>query len=239
MTTLIRSTSHGNQVSIIYLSKLDIFRKVSHTKIGKKYISREEQGIQWYSNIISKPSKLFIREYFETETYSRLDLNRINGKRMNYNSSLTKNEAALNLCIEHYNNLWPDNKIVPCHGDLTLDNVFFVGSEIIFFDWEHFFAHGEQWGFDIAYLLLSAAYLPYHMKNRLPLNDRLVFKKLWDKLCQNGLSEDIVKNPLDYFRDRFLSVKHWSEIVSHSPNKLFPIWPNKNFNNYIHDIINN
>tara|TARA_Y100000590_G_C15644760_1_gene986404 strand:+ start:172 stop:837 length:666 start_codon:yes stop_codon:yes gene_type:complete len=220
------------------LNKPDIFRKVSHTEIGKKYIYRENQGIQWYSNLISKPSNLFIKDYYENGNYSRLDLNRIKGKRMDYNSSLTKNEMGLNLCIEHYNDLWPDNKIVPCHGDLTLDNVFFSGSKITFFDWEHFFADGEKWGFDIAYLLLSAAYLPYHMKNRLPVNDQLVFKKLWYKICENGLSDDIAKTPFDYFRNRFCSVKHWSEIVSHSPNKLFPIWSNKSFNNYIHDIIN-
>jgi len=238
VTTLLRSSSHGNEVSIIYLKKPDIFRKVSHTNIGKKYIDREDRGLKWYSNLVSIPSKHFIREYWETDNYSRIDLYRIKGKQINYNSSLLNNENALNLCLDHYNNLWPQDDVVPCHGDLTLDNVIFSDSGIKIIDWEHFFIEGEQWGFDIAYLLLSAAFLPYYNQSRLPKKDCLVFKKLWNKLCRNGLCGDLARIPFDYFRNRFLTVNHWSEIVAHSPNKLFPIWSDLQFNEYLHDIIN-
>ena len=238
MTTLIRSSSHGNEVSIIYLSKHNIYRKISNTKVGNKYINNENEGINWYSNRKSISPHKYIKSYWKGEGNSRIDLYRINGKRKNYNASLTENESALNKCLDHYIDQWPQKNIVPCHGDLTLDNVIFSNSGIIFFDWEHFFIDGEEWGFDIAYLLLSAAFLPYYNQCRLPQKDCLVFKKLWDKLCGKGLHGDLAEIPFDYFRKRFLTVNHWSQIVNHSPRKLFPIWSDIKFNEYLHDIIN-
>ena len=170
---LIRPNSHGNEVSIIYIKKQDFFRKVSYSEIGRKYINQEKNGIEWYSNIVFKNTNSFIRNYWEKGNYSRIDLKRINGKKIDYNSSLLKNKNALYQCLEHYNKVWPDENVVPCHGDLTLDNVLISNSQVTFFDWEHFSVNGELWGFDIAYLILSAAFLPYFSKGEIPPKDKL------------------------------------------------------------------
>ena len=120
---------------------------------------------------------------------------------------------------------------------MTLDNVFISNSKVTFFDWEHFSVNGELWGFDIAYLILSAAFLPYYSKGEIPSKDKLVLKELWKKLCSFGLSNELTKAPLYFFRNRFTSGEHWSTLVSHSPKKLFPIWSNEEFINYLHNII--
>ena len=236
MTTLIRSTSHGNDVSIIYIKSKDFYRKVSYSSIGRLCIASEYEGTSWYEN--QNQNTTSIKKYFTSNNYSRIDLFRIEGKRIDFNSPLSDCEEYLNLCIDHYINIWPKKSIVPCHGDLTLDNVIFKSSAPVFFDWEHFYPKGEKWGFDIAYLIMSAAFLPNYSHGELNKNDSLVLRKLWGKLCDNGLSEAISTRPMDYFFDVFQTRNHWCNIVNCSPHKLFPIWADKEFVKYLHNILN-
>jgi hypothetical protein len=236
VTTLIRSTSHGNDVSVIYIRSRDIYRKVSHSSLGKLRIVTEYEGTSWYEGQQKNLSN--IKRYYSSDNYSRIDLCRIKGKHIDYNLPLTECESYLNKCIDHYINIWPKKSIVPCHGDLTLDNILFTNFTPIFFDWEHFYPQGEKWGFDIAYLIMSAAYLSSYSDRVLSNNDSLVLRSLWGKLCDNGLSEIISKQPIDYFCNVFDSSDHWRQIVDRSPHKLFPVRADKEFVQYLHRIIN-
>ena len=236
MTTLIRSASHGNDVSIIYIKPNDFYRKISYSSVGIKYIGSEFDGISWYQNQHQNTS--ILKNYFRSEYYSRIDLFRIEGKQIDYNTPIANCEVYLNKCIDHYLDVWPKQKIVPCHGDLTLDNIKFNNSNPVFFDWEHFYFKGEEWGFDVAYLIISAMFFSNYKNCVFKKNDVIAFRKLWSKLCESGLSENISKRPMDYFFNVFESSDYWRNIVNNSPQKLFPVWADKEFVKYLHNITN-
>lgn len=236
MTTLIRSASHGNDVSIIYIQPIDIYRKVSYSSLGKSLINNEYQGTLWYEGL--KGNKSNIKRYYSSDVYSRIDIFRIKGKHINYNLSLTECEKYLDACIDHYIEIWPKGHTTPCHGDLTLDNIMFSNTGPVIFDWENFYCKGETWGFDIAYLLMSAVFLPNYNQGYISKKDSSVLCVLWEKLRQQGLSQDIGQYPMEYFIDVFQDGNYWQNIITHSPQKLFPMWSNPKFNKYIQNIIN-
>lgn len=224
-------------MAIIYISTLDIYRKVSYTKLGCDRIESEYQGIHWYSSCTSEHFN-YLKKYWYYQNYSRIDLFKIHGKQIDYNLKLSKSQYYLNLCIDHYLDIWPSEKKASCHGDLTLDNVIFSPQGAVFFDWEHFYDKGEVWGFDIAYLIMSAAFFPNYKSGALDKDDCKALKSLWDRLRKNGLGGDLSKYPMDYFFDVFNNGLHWKGIVDRSPKKLFPVWSSEKFNEYLHKVIN-
>jgi hypothetical protein len=235
MTTLIRPSSHGNNVAVIYISNGNFFRKVSYKSSGRKYIDNEYSGFAWYSEIVSR--KTLVKKYTHNENYSCIDIQKVEGGRADYRAGLTKNQDYIDLCIDHYLEVFPREKVVPCHGDLTLDNVIFSKNGAIFFDWEHFSLSGEAWGFDIAYLLMSSAFFPYYKQGSLPSKHIAIFRRLWGRLKENGLRGDIATQPMTYFKQVFRSKNHWKKIISNSPNKLFPMWSEDDFTAYLHNIL--
>jgi len=89
----------------------------------------------------------------------------------------------------------------------------------------------------MAYLLLSAIVLPAPHRSDIPTKDQDTFLALWRKLAEAGLSEELVTNPVGFFRNAFTSGKHWLEITSQSPHKLFPLWLSKEQESHISQII--
>jgi len=224
MPELIRDSSHGNQISVIYLEDLEIFRKISRNGKGRQLLQAEHKGIHWYAGrSVSKPNPLN-SEIWDTDLFTRLDIEKVSGIHIDYNASLETIFPYVEKCLDHYLELWPRKVTVPCHGDLTLDNVIFTDDAPIFFDWEHFSPEGECWGFDIAYLFLSALLLP--SLGKLPANtsERSYFINLWCRLRDVGLEERLYLDPVNYFSHAFNTGKHWESIVKNSPRKLFPLW---------------
>ena len=235
---LIRSTSHGNNVSIYYYQSTDTFTKISLDTIGKKYIFAEKKGIAWYTNQKNNETNSYIESSWNFPEYSRLDLKHIKGRILNYNSKIISNEKYLKRAINHYIKVWPKNALVPVHGDLTLDNIIFNKEQVIFFDWEHFNSKGEKWGFDIAYLLLSAISLPYFNSRFIPYKDLKCFTNLWKDLIEKGLDLEIAKDPFRFFINVFENSSFWIEITKFSPKKLFPLSINTKIQEKINTSIN-
>ena len=61
--------------------------------------------------------------------------------------------------FDHLNNLKNFNQSNKIHGDLTLDNIIF-NKKLFIIDWELYHSKNLP-GYDITYLFLSAACLPY------------------------------------------------------------------------------
>ena len=159
---LIREDSHGNDIKVSYILKNKIFRKVTNTSYGQMLLDQENKGFQWYANRINKGKSVFIKNFVKSQHYCLIDIKKFDGIKINYENSLTLNYKHLNKFMFYYCKIWPRKKLVPCHGDMTLDNLIFKKNKIFIIDWEHFKKPGEQWGFDLAYLILSAASLPYY-----------------------------------------------------------------------------
>ena len=237
MSYLIRSTSHGNDVAVVYLNPPDIFRKISRSPKSDRYVESEYQGLSWYGERLGRGEAHFVKNRRVLPGYSRVDIRRINGVHANYRDPMTVSEKLLTACIHHYVDVWPNEATVPCHGDLTLDNVFSTAEGPVFFDWEHFYSPGEAWGFDAAYLLMSAASLSHKRTSALPAAEQAVIQRLWRVLKDAGLSGPISSRPLDHFRETFAGSQHWRGIVEQSPGKLFPVWLEQAFVDYIHGIL--
>lgn len=238
MPELVRDSSHANGISVLHLEGAGIFRKITRSKNGKVLLNNEHAGISWYRRLRNESGSPLSPTIWENGSFTRLDINRIEGFQALYTNSVTVNQSLLEACLVHYLDTWPRQHSVPCHGDLTLDNVIFRDKhDPVFFDWEHFSEHGECWGFDMAYLLLSAIVLPAPHRSDIPAKEQDTFLALWRQLAEAGLPEELVTNPAGFFRNAFTSGEHWLEITSQSPHKLFPLWLSKEQESHISQII--
>ena len=235
---IVREDSHGNDIEVVYLSKKKIYRKISETSYGQNLLDCEHKGLQWYLKRVKKNKSKIIKKFTRFKNYSEINIKKFDGVKISYENSLIKNEKYLKQFILHYRHIWPKKKRVPCHGDMTFDNIIFNGNKILIIDWEYFKKSGEQWGFDLAYLILSAASFPYYRDEFIPEKDQGILRKLWKKLIFLGLKGKIVVKPIDVFKNTFNSKLHWKKIIRKSPKKLFPYILSKKFINHIHFIIN-
>ena len=235
---LIRSFSHGNEVSVFYDEIKNTFTKVGLSEKSKNFILADKKGIDWYTKN-NKNLKSFVRDFWDLPNYTRLDLNKINGKISNYNSNILINKSILEKSINHYLKIWPKQTTVPSHGDLTLDNIIVQNNQIIFFDWEHFNPVGEIWGFDLVYLVLSAISLPNYNNDKIPKRELDIFCYFWKKLLNLGINKDLIYDPFNYFNRIFINSKFWSDIIDFSPKKMFPLVLNDGLKKQIVVGINN
>jgi len=223
VTFLIRSSSHGNNVSSIYIGDNDRFRKVSYIDNGIKLLRKEKEGIDWYCR--KSHYKNYVEDYYDNgHNFCRIETRRISGAKARFSDSLLKNKLFIDKAIDHYFTVWDgSNKLQPVHGDLTLDNIIFSREGVVIFDWEHFDIEGDIFGFDVVYLVLSSIYFPYYRKKKISKTDGKLFKELWCYLSKKGISKDLLSDPFSFYINRFNSNIRWKSIVEDSPNKLFPL----------------
>ena len=75
------------------------------------------------------------------------------------------------------------------NGDLTFDNIIF-NKKIHIIDWEFLMQKKQPYGYDIIYLFLSAACLPYIAGKRFTERDKILFKDLWKRLIEKNLTKN-------------------------------------------------
>ena len=160
----------------------------------------------------------------------RLEIKKIKGFQVNYLNSFADNSIYFNRVLNFYLKKWPNNKKQICHGDLTLDNIFFNNSRLTIFDWEHC-ACSEKlfFGYDLIYLLLSGIILPGEKK--FDFNSKEKFKKLYKQLYDHKIKKFYLNNPFVSI-DRIIS-NIFTKILIKSPNKFISISVNKDFKNEI------
>lgn len=223
MTTVIRNSSHGNGISVIALTNLGLIRKICYTQNGRFYIEREISGLNWY-DIQTGSTKDSIAEILLGASVSKVDMQRLSGKSIDYTLKLEVTNKIIQKTIAHYSSVWPSTNVVPLHGDLTLSNILVDGEKIHIIDWEHFCVDGELWGFDLAYLVLSALLLPVGLNiNLLDDKSKKIFSSLWAKLRQYGIDDALAHHPLAYMKQKFKNSKSWARIINDSPRKMFPL----------------
>ena len=233
---VLRMNSHNNDIKVSYLRKLKVYRKETQTNYGRKLIKNEIDGLTW----ISKKLKTKNKDLDQFISYGTkkifVDIKEIKGEKIDFTLPLTITESKIFRFIDFYKKTWPQKKKVPCHGDLTFDNVIFSKHGIKIIDWECFYKKGEFWGYDLAYLILSAATFPYYKYGKLPFKDQQILKKIWKRLKSIGINKKILTDPIPVFKNRFRK-KHWKMIINRSPKKLFPMLINKSFYDHLKSVI--
>ena len=221
MTTVVRNSSHGNDIRVIFFPERETYRKVTFHQKSKALLHSEASGISWYySRNNFDESKV---RFYCHDQYARLDFPSLEGRKLDYGQPFSKNFLFFELALSHYINIWPVLSKVPCHGDLTLDNILVHSNSAVFMDWEHFQVSGECWGFDLCYLCLSMICLPFLQGRRIEPEDWTLFTRYWRGLGDLGISKDLIQTPFCYFKNVFKSNLTWQEITNTSPNKMYPL----------------
>ena len=234
---IIRVNSHNNDIKISYNPQKKLYIKKTSTAYGKKLLNNELDGLKWYSSRLKNDSSKLIFNYNFNKKYSLINIKNISGIKINYLSPLSITSKKIYQVIKYYTKVWPSKKISPCHGDFTFDNIIFLKNKVYIIDWECFNKKGEFWGYDLVYLVLSAASFPYYERGLIPKNDQKILRTIWNKLRSLKLSQEILNSPFHIFQKEFKK-QHWKKIIKKSPKKLFPLIVNKNFVNHVYSIIN-
>jgi hypothetical protein len=238
MTLVVRNASHGNGIRVIYFSDAKMYRKVTFNAWGKVLLENECAGIQWYSRCCNKNSNCNIKLYSH-QSYARLDFPELSGAKVHYSLCFSQAIDCWERIVTHYVSKWAKRERVPCHGDLTLDNVLLSSNSAVLIDWEHFQLDGEVWGFDLCYLTLSMIALPYLKSGEVQQKDWVCFEQAWSKLIKLGIARDLTSSPIDYFVNVFNTGSGWKNIIKHSPRKMFPLILDKKIINSIQKRISN
>ena len=113
------------------------------------------------------------------------------------------------------------------NGDLTFDNIIFSKKKIHIIDWEFFNAKKQPYGYDIIYLFLSAACLPYIAGKRFTKIDKILFKDLWKRLIEKKFNKKIMDNPFHFFKENIKKDSVLRESMKLSKSKFFPFITHK------------
>ena len=221
MSNLLKQNSHGNNVSILIKKENGLITKFTRNKNSYFYINNELKGLNWYSKKLKESKKVFLINTYKD--YVSLDINLHEGKSVFYRSYLRYTYKYLNIFIDHYIDIWDDKNNSKIHGDLTLSNILFENKKPYIIDWEHFYEGHSLWGFDLVYLVLSSLLFPQKKYSNFNKKDLLIFKELWLKLMQLNIDEELISQPLTYFRRYFKSNEFWLKILKDSPKKLYPV----------------
>ena len=234
---VLRYSSHNNDIKVSFNRNFKVYRKETTTDYGKKLIKNEILGQSWISTQMNESKKNLIYNYEIKNKGCFIDLKEFSGKKLDYLQPLTRTKKNILKVIKFYSKTWPKKKKVPCHGDLTFDNIIFSKNKIRIIDWECFNCKGEFWGYDLVYFVLSAATFPYYKRGFLPSEDQKILRNIWIKLKNLGLDNKVLTNPNNELRNIFQK-KHWQMILKRSPKKLFPMFMKNKFANHINSIIN-
>lgn len=176
------------------LKKFNFNKKKSYLR---KKAEKEFKGYNWYIQRLKKKNNININVLNKS---NHLELSLIRGKKFDFYRTFIFQEEKINNIVDHYTKIWPNKFKVPCHGDLTLDNIIFKDKEIYFIDWENF-REKEDWGLDLAYFFISLVILPTLIQKQKFIRDSEIhfFKKLWQKNFKNK-NYSYLNNPIEYMR---------------------------------------
>ena len=138
---------------------------------------------------------------------------------------------------KHYKKIFKKKGLTNIHGDLTFDNIFFLKENVIFFDWEFFGSSKKFYGYDLAYLFLSAICLPIAAGKKISKEDEFYFDKLWKILVIEKINSKIIKDPFNFFSHSIQSDKVLKKSFKISKNKFFPFLISKNMKKKINKLI--
>ena len=213
MSTLI-SFNKDRKIGVLYLPQKKIIRKFSLDKNKNKLINNEHEGIKWYYQRCSKKkNKLTKREN------DFLDIDIIKGEQIKFWDKLSNNYHLVEKVISHYNEVWPKNKFVPCHGDLTFSNIIFKNNgEVRIIDWENYVKNKMNWGYDLAYFLISTVALPsiYHNEKAIINKELDLLLKFWKKVFKDK-DCPFLKHPVN-----FLKKNYGKTFLLRSKNNYYP-----------------
>lgn len=202
MTTLI-TFNKKKKLGVLYNPQKKIIKKFSFDKKRHKLIENEKKGFKWYygrSKILFKNFKPIVSR---NKYYVEFPI--ILGYKKKFWDYLEKNYEEAEAVIEHYKKVWPNQKIVPCHGDLTFSNVIFKkNNSLIIIDWENFLDKKIHWGFDLSYFLISTVSLPsiFHNNEKIKSKELLLLENLWRKAFKIKRYKYLNK-PVNYIKSNF------------------------------------
>ena len=213
--------THKNNTSVIFFKKKLFFRKYSKLKKGIEKIEAEYEGLKWYCKKTNRKSEVILLNYTQKKKFAYIDLKKIEGKKIKSWDTLSKNYFYLKKVYSHYkkHKLQNSNKT---HGDLTFDNIIFNKKKIFIIDWEFFYSKIKFRGYDIVYLFLSAACLPYVIGKKFSDNDEITFKKLWRMLIKMNLNKKMLLDPFTFFKQLIKKDKILNSSAKLSKSKFFP-----------------
>ncbi len=230
--------THKNNTQVLYFPQKKIYRKLNKNKKGKEKIHSENLGISWYCKRIKIKKKYLIKRYYKGKKISFIDLREVDGLKIKSWRPLSENYEFLLKFFKHYIKFYPKKRISHIHGDLTFDNIIFNKKKIIVIDWEFFKANKSLYGYDLVYLFLSAACLPYLNLRKLSNQDEIIFKKLWKLLINIKISNKLTDRPFSYFSKKIKSDFILKKSFRLSKRKFFPFITSNTHKKKIMKIIN-
>jgi len=234
---IIKFYSHKNYIIVLKLLSKNRYLKISFSSYYKKLLLNEYYGYKFYFK--RKKINLKKNEFFFKKNlfFSYICIKSFRGTKTSYMSSFKKNHHQIMRIVNYYNRLWPKNKTVSAHGDLTFDNIIFNKNEITIIDWENF-KKKEVWGFDIIYFLLTCLIIPNLNKKKLNSTEKYYFLLVWKKIKKKITNKQLKSNPLIFFEKNFHKNQHWRNLFIKNPNKFFLNKINRNLRNEIDAIFN-
>ena len=230
---------HKNFYKLSYLKKEKIFRKSSENQFGIKKIENEKKGLNWYCSKINLRPNFIIKDYKRFKNYAKIDLSSIKGQKIKSWLPLKKNIRYIKKVSRHYFFHFKFKKKEFIHADLTLDNIIFKKNGIFIIDWELFGSKKNYWGYDIAYLYLSALCLPYICYKKYSNEDEKLFVELWRELLKKGVNRKIITDPFKYFENNIKKNKLIYKTFLISKYKFFPFITPKVYKKRIKNLIKN
>lgn len=176
MMKLIRNCSHDNEVATFYRerNREKSICKASSSLIGIEQVEQEINGWTWYqSRRYLSANNGFCKIVAKRENYIRVEIQYIEGCKAKYSKGIQKNAELIDDVIQHYCNIWSDDKenYPPLHGDLSIDNVISNKDGVHIIDWEHFSFEGAPFGFDAYNLLFEQLWFAMKGRKKLRRNE--------------------------------------------------------------------
>jgi len=217
MTTLFKLDTK-KKIGVLFDNKSNTIKKFYLTPRNKdKELINEFLGFQWYIKKLYK-KKLIPNKIILKKKTNSLIFPVFKGTHFKFWDKHIHNTNLIESVIGHYKLLWPQKKIVPYHGDLTIENIIFKkNNNVVFIDWENYRTK-EEWGLDICYFLISLIVLPVLNLKRdiLKKSELNLFKIYWKKTFKNK-NYSYLKNPLNFLRKKCANKNHFLFKIS---NKL-------------------
>ena len=218
MTTLF-NYNLDKKTGVIYYPQKKIIRKFTSNSKNLILLKNEYKGFNWYQS----RCKIIFKSSSKVISYKKkyIDLPIFKGRQNKFWTYLDSNHEDALVVLKHYQKVWPNNKLVPSHGDLTFSNIIFRKNNFpVFIDWENFY-NLHTWGFDLSYFLISTISLPsiFYKDEKIKNSELLLFENLWKKVFKNK-DYAYLKKPVNYLKSRFGKIFRLRNYADYYPNQL-------------------